>query len=189
MVLAWFATMARPCLPHLTGGQAGDVTNRTFYVCWYHLSHILLLCLPWKILEQLFFTGSPVLADAPIQFFNGIWACTPFPHSGSVLCRCSYKERIVRQTTIAKTPSHQSVDDCCLALPPRLWQPRYPEGGEAIVIAGSLTFPHSCWVSQLDAVLRHTQDVINKNREKLIHVWFYTDPPYNDSFYCQKCCR
>ena len=27
-VLAGFATMARPCLPHLTGGQAGDVTNR-----------------------------------------------------------------------------------------------------------------------------------------------------------------
>ena len=28
-VLAWFATMVRPCLPHLTGGRAGDVTNRT----------------------------------------------------------------------------------------------------------------------------------------------------------------
>ena len=26
------------------------------------------------------------------------------------------------------------------------------------MIEGSLTFPHSCWVSQLDAVLRHTQD-------------------------------
>ena len=28
-VLAWFATMAWPCLPHLIGGQARDVTNRT----------------------------------------------------------------------------------------------------------------------------------------------------------------
>ena len=28
-VLAWFAAVARPCLPHLTGGQAWDVTNRT----------------------------------------------------------------------------------------------------------------------------------------------------------------
>ena len=28
-MLAWFATMARPCLSHLTEGQAGDVTNRT----------------------------------------------------------------------------------------------------------------------------------------------------------------
>ena len=80
------------------------------------------------------FTESPVLADIPTQFFYGIWACTPFPHSDSVLCRCPYKERIVRQTTIARTPSHRSVDDCCLALPPRLWQPRNPEGGEATVI-------------------------------------------------------
>ena len=79
----------------------------------------------------------------PTQFFNGI--------SGSVLCRCPSKERIIHQTIIARTPSHQSVDDCCLALPPRLWQPRNPEVGEATVIEGSLTFPHTCWVSQLDA--------------------------------------
>ena len=105
-----------------------------------------------------FFMGSPVLADIPTQFFYGIWACALFPHLGSVLCRCPYKERIVRQTTTARTPSHQPVDDCCLALPPSLWQPRYPEGGEATVIEGSLTFPHWYWVSQLDAVLRHTQD-------------------------------
>ena len=103
------------------------------------------------------FTGLPVLANIPTQFFYGIWACTPFPHSGTVLCRCPYKERIVRQTTIARTPSHQSIDDWCLALPSRLWQPRNLEGGEATVKEGSLTFPHSCWVSQLDAVLRHTQ--------------------------------
>ena len=57
-----------------------------------------------------------------------------FLHLGNVLCRCPYKERIVCQTTIAKTPNHWSVDDCCLALPPRLWQPRNPEGGEATVI-------------------------------------------------------
>ena len=104
------------------------------------------------------FTGSPVLADIPTQFFYGIWACTPFPHSGSVLCRCPYKERIVRQTTIAGTPSHRSVNDCLLSLPPRLWQLRNPEGREATVIEGSLTFPHSCWVSQLDTVLCHTQE-------------------------------
>ena len=35
---------------------------------------------------------------------------------------------------------HRSVDDCCLALLPRLWQPRNPEGGEATVMEGSLTF-------------------------------------------------
>ena len=105
--------------------------QQSFDVCWHRLTLFLFLYLPWKILEQLFFTGSPVLADIPTRFFNGIWACTPFPHSGSVLCRCPYKERIVRQTTIARTPSQRSVDDCCLALPPRLWQPRNPEGGEA----------------------------------------------------------
>ena len=85
--------------------------QQNFYVCWHRLSQILLLCLPWKILEQLFFTGSPILPDVPIQFFNGIWACTPFPHTGSVLCLCPYKERIVCQTTIARTPSHWSADD------------------------------------------------------------------------------
>ena len=84
----------------------------------------------------------------------------PFPHSGSVPCRCPYKERIVRQTTVARTPNHQFVDGCRPALPPRLWQPRNPEGGEATVIyvEGSLKFPNSYRVSQLDAVLRHTQD-------------------------------
>ena len=133
--------------------------QQNVYVCWHPLSQILLLRLPWKILEQLFFMGSPVLADVPTQFFNGIWACTPFPHSGSVLCRCPYKEMIIHQTTIARTPSHQSVDDCCLALPPRL--SHNPEGGKATVIEGSLIFPHSCWVSQLDAVLHHTQDPSN----------------------------
>ena len=45
-----------------------------------------------------------------------------------MLCRCPYKEEIVRQTTIARTPNHQSVDDCRLALPPRLWQLHNPEG-------------------------------------------------------------
>ena len=73
-----------------------------------------------------------------------------------MLCCCPYKERIVRQTTIARTPNLPSVDDCSLGLPPRLWQPRHPEGGEAIVIEDSLTFPHSCSMSQLDAVLRPT---------------------------------
>ena len=68
-----------------------------------------------KFLERLFFTGSPVLADIPTQFFYGIWVNALFPHSGSVLFRCPYKERIVRQITIARTPSHQSVDDCCLS--------------------------------------------------------------------------
>ena len=84
----------------------------------------------------------------------------PFPHSGSVPCRCPYKERIVRQTTVARTPNHQFVDGCRPALPPRFWQPRNPEGGEATVIyvEGSLEFPNSYRVSQLDAVLRHTQD-------------------------------
>ena len=81
-----------------------------------------------------------------------------FQHSGSMLCRSPYKERIVSQTTIARTPSHQSVDDCCLSLPHRLWQLHNPEGGVATVIEGSLTFPHSYRVSQLDAVLSHTQD-------------------------------
>ena len=119
------------------------------------------------------FMGSPVLTDVPIQFFNGIWACTPFPHSGSVLCRCPYKERIVCQTTIARTPSHRSVDDCCLALPPRLWQPRNPEGREATVIEGSLTFPHSCWVSQLNAVLRHTQDICPNLQRSITHEIFF----------------
>ena len=140
--------------------------QQNFDVCWHRLTLSLFFCLPCKILEQLFFMGSPVLADIPTQFFYGIWVCAPFPHSGSVLCRCPYKERIVRQTTTASTPSHQSVDDLCLALPPRLWQPRYPEGGEATVMEGSLTFPHSCWVSQLDAVLRHTQDTSGQS-EKL----------------------
>ena len=130
--------------------------NRRRYqqnVCWHRLTLNLFFFLPCKILwNNCFFTGSPILADIPTQFFYGIWIYAPFPHSGSVLCRCPYTERIVRQTTIARTPSHQSVDDCCLALPPRLWQPRYPEMGEATVIEGSLTFPHSCWVSQLDAV-------------------------------------
>ena len=127
-------------------------------VCWHRLTVYLFFSLPCKILEQLFFTGSPVLADIPTRFFYGIWACTPFPHSGSVLCRCPYKERIVRQITIARTPSHWSVNDCCLALPPRLWQPRNPEDGETTVIEDSLTFPHSCWVSQMDTVLCHIQD-------------------------------
>ena len=142
-VLAWFATIALSCLPHLTGGQASDQQN--FDVYWLCLTLILLLCLPRKILEQVFFMGSPVLADVPTQFFNSIWACTPFPHWGSVLCHCPYKERLVHQTTIARTPSQWSVDDCCLALLPRLWQPHNPEGGEATVIVGSLIFPHSSW--------------------------------------------
>ena len=111
-----------------------------------------ILVLAMKDFGTTVFMRSPVLADIPTQF----------SHSGSVLCRCPYKERIVRQTTIARTPSHRSVDDCCLALPPRLWQPRNPEGGEATVIESSLTFPHSCWVSQLDAVLHHTQDQMEK---------------------------
>ena len=102
-----------------------------------------ILVLAMKDFGTTIFMGSPVLADVPTQFFNGIWACMPFPHLGSVLCCCPYKERIVCQTIIARTPSHWSVDDCCLALPPRLWQPRNPEGGEATVIEGSLTFPHS----------------------------------------------
>ena len=47
-----------------------------------------------KILEHLFvFLRLPVLADIPTQFFNSIWACTPLPHSGSVLCHCPYKEK------------------------------------------------------------------------------------------------
>ena len=47
-----------------------------------------------KILEHLFvFPRSTVLADIPTQFFNGIWACRLFPHTGSVLCCCPYKER------------------------------------------------------------------------------------------------
>ena len=102
--------------------------------------------------------GLAVLADTPTQFFNSILACMLFLHLGSVLCRCPYKERIVRQNTIARTLSHRSVNDRHLALPPRLWQPRNPEAGEATVLEGSLTFPHSYRVSQLDAVLRHTQD-------------------------------
>ena len=106
--------------------------------------------------------GSPVLADVLTQFFNDILACKPFPFLGSVLCSCPYKEWLVCQTTIARTPNHQSVDDCCLALPPRLWQIHNPEGGEATVIEGSLTFPHSYRVSQLDAVLCHTQDFLKE---------------------------
>ena len=84
----------------------------------------------------------------------------PFPHSGSEPCRCPYKERIVRQTTVAWTRNHQFVDGCRPSLPPRLWQPRNSEGGEATVIyvEGSLKFSDSYRVSQLDAVLRHTQD-------------------------------
>ena len=117
-----------------------------------------ILVIAMKNFETIVFMGLPVLADIPIQFFNSIWACTPFPHSSSVLCRFPYKERIVCQTTIVRTPSHRSVEDCCLPLPPRLWQPHNPKGWEATVLEGSLTFPHSCWVSQLDAVLRHTQD-------------------------------
>ena len=105
--------------------------QQNFDVCWHCLTLIVLLWLPWKIFGTTFVTRSPVLVDVPTQFFYGIWACTLFPHSGSVLCRCPYKERIVRQTTTARTPSHRSVDDCCLALPPRLWQPHNPEGGEA----------------------------------------------------------
>ena len=47
-----------------------------------------------KILEHLFvFLRLPVKAYIPTQFFNSIWACMPFPHSGSVLCHCPYKER------------------------------------------------------------------------------------------------
>ena len=110
------------------------------------LTQILLLWSPWRF-WNLCLMGSPVLTDVPTQFFNCIWASTPFPHSGSVLCRCPYKERIVRQTTIARTPSHRSVDGCRLAVPSRLWQPCNPEGGEATVIEGSLTIPHSYWVS------------------------------------------
>ena len=92
----------------------------------------------------------------------------PFLHSGSVPCRCPYKERIIRQTTVARTPNHQFVDGCRPAMPPRLWQPRNPEGGEATVIyvEGSLKFPNSYRVSQLDAVLRHTQDHGKKQKKK-----------------------
>ena len=90
-----------------------------------------------------------------------------FPHSGSVPCRCPYKERIIRQTTVARTPNHQFVDGCCPALPPRLWQPRNPEGGEATVIyvEGSLKFPNSYRVSQLDAVIHHIQDYLSTNNQ------------------------
>ena len=142
--------MARPCLH--TWHEAKPETLPTELWC--------LLTPP----NSAVFTGSPVLADVPTQFFNGIWACTPFPHSGSVLCHCPYKERIVCQTKIARTPSHQSVDDCRLTLPPRLWHRRNPEGGEATAIEGGLTFPYSYWMSQLDAVLRHTQDAARKTK-------------------------
>ena len=87
----------------------------------------------------------------------------PFPHSDSVVCHCPYIERIVHQTIIARTPSHRSIDDCHLTLPPRLRQPRNPKGGKATVIEGRLTFPHSCSVSQLDAGLGHTQDQFIKS--------------------------
>ena len=37
------------------------------------------------------FLGSLVLADIPTQIFDGLWD-SPFPHSGSVPCCCSYTE-------------------------------------------------------------------------------------------------
>ena len=70
-----------------------------------------------------------------------------FPHSGSVPCRCSYRERVLRQATIARMPNHWCVDGCHLALPPRLWHPLNPEVG--------------------DAVRRHTQDICQLTHESM----------------------
>ena len=113
----------------------------------------------------------------------------PFPHSGSVPCRCPYKERIVRQTTVARTPNHQFVDGCRPALPPRLWHPRSPEGGEATVIyvEGSLKFPNSYRVSQLDAVLRHTQDHENTwplTQVRVLMPWPLTSSRKTSALWC-----
>ena len=165
--------MTRSCLSHLTRGQAGDVTNRTLM----SISDSTVVIAMKNFGIFVFFTESPIVADVPTRFFHGIWVCTPFPHLGSMLCRCPYKVRIIRQTTITRTPSHRSGDDGRLALPLRLWQPRYPEGVEATVIDGSLTFPHSYWVSQLDAVLRHTQDQITRTQFlSLVATHIITEP-------------
>ena len=55
-----------------------------------------------------------------------------FHRSGSVPCRCSYRERVVRQATIAGMPNNRCVDGCHLALPPRLWHPLKPEVGDEV---------------------------------------------------------
>ena len=75
---------------------------------------------------------------------------------------------------IARTPSHRSVNDCCPALPPRLWQPRNPEGGKATVIEGSLTFPHSSvtagcsFTSYPGQKLRHKNCSCNEQRNTVL---------------------
>ena len=108
----------------------------------------------------------------------------PFPHSGSVPCRCPYKERIVRQTTVDRTPNHQFVDGCRPPLPPRLWQPRNSEGGEATVIyvEGSLKFPNSYRVSQLDAVLRLRSGL------SWFNWWISFAPEFQCDYFCESSC-
>ena len=99
-------------------------------------------------------------------------SCAPSACSHCRRCCCSplQSDRGCMETCL-NSAGGPVVDDCCLALPPRLWQPHNPEGGEATVIEGSLTFPHSCWVSQLDAVLRHTQDI--NTQEPLLNTVHY----------------
>ena len=53
---------------------------------------ILLFWSPYRF-WNIIFPRSPLLADIPSKLSNGIWACTLFPHSGSILCHCPYKER------------------------------------------------------------------------------------------------
>ena len=92
--------MARPCLPHLTGDQAGDVTNRTFM-------SVGTVMLAMKDFGTTVFTGSPVQPEVPAQFFNGIWACTPFPYSGSVLCHCHGQKLFLRLSLLTMTNPNQ----------------------------------------------------------------------------------
>ena len=125
-----------------------------------------------KILEHLFLWDHLSKLTSQLSSF---WACTPFRHSGSVLWHCPYRERIICQTTIARTPSHWSVDDCCLALPPRLWQPHNTEGEEATVIEGNLIFPHSYWVSHTH-IECHSWIQFKSYLRKKIHVLCANSP-------------
>ena len=62
--------------------------QQNFNVCWHWLTQRLWL--PWRIFEHVFLWES--LANIPTQFFNSIYACTPFQPLGNVLCHCPYKE-------------------------------------------------------------------------------------------------
>ena len=70
-MLAGFAAMARPCPPHLRGGQAGDAMTEIWFLP--ALSNVTsFVDSAMIVFGTKVFLGSPVLADIPTQIYDGL---------------------------------------------------------------------------------------------------------------------